>query len=197
MHGSGSDRDTADLCRRCAEGDEDAFSEVYRRFGGMLYGTAWRILRSPQEAEEMVQEAFLTLYRKAAQSQPRNLGAWLHRVTVNRSLDRVRSRTRRSEVELNEDLQAGSVAPIDDTAPAAIGAAVASEGAEYGLGLDIERAIDRLPERTRMVFLLHDVEGFKHREIGEMMGIRDGSSKSQLFRARAMLRDWLQPGAEQ
>ena len=195
MHGSASDRDTADLCRRCAEGDEDAFSEVYRRFGGMLYGTAWRILRSPQEAEEVVQEAFLTLYRKAGQSELRNLGAWLHRVTVNRSLDRVRSRNRRSEVELNEDLQAGSMPPIDRAAAAAVGAA--SEGAEYGLGLDIEWAIDRLPERTRMVFLLHDVEGFKHREIGEMMGIRDGSSKSQLFRARAMLRDWLRPGTGQ
>ncbi len=90
------------------------------------------------------------------------------------------------------------MAPIDEVAPAAIDAsvAVAAEGAEYGFGLDIERAIDRLPERMRMVFLLHDVEGFKHCEIGEMMGIRDGSRKSQLFRARAMLRDWLQPGAE-
>ncbi len=95
MPGSESDSDTADLCRRCAEGDEDAFREVYRRFGGMLYGTAWRILRSPQEAEEMVQEAFLTLYRKAGESQPRNLGAWLHRVTVNRSIDRIRARARR------------------------------------------------------------------------------------------------------
>ncbi len=164
-----------------------------------MYGTAWRILKSPQEAEEMVQEAFLTLYRKAGASPPRNLGAWLHRVTVNRSLDRIRSRTRRSEVELNEDLQAGNVAPTDATAPTASGAgsAATTEGADYGFGLDIERAIDRLPERARMVFVLHDVEGFKHREIGDMMGITDGSSKSQLFRARAMLRDWLQPGAAQ
>jgi len=161
-----------------------------------LYGTAWRILRSPQEAEEVVQEAFLTLYRKARQSDLRNLGAWLHRVTANRSIDQLRSRTHRSEVELNEDLQAESTPPLDGAAAVAVGAAVASEGASYGLGLDIERAIDRLPERTRMVFLLHDVEGFKHREIGEMMGIRDGSSKSQLFRARAMLRDWLRPGTE-
>jgi len=199
MHGSESDSDTADLCRRCAGGDEDAFSEVYRRFGGTLYGTAWRILKSPQEAEEVVQEAFLTLYRKAGEDPPRNLGGWLHRVTVNRSLDRIRKRTRRSEVELNEDLHAGNVVSIDDTAPAATdpGAAAAAEGAGHGFGLDIERAIDRLPERTRMVFVLHDVEGFKHREIGELMGITDGSSKSQLFRARAMLRDWLQPGVEQ
>jgi RNA polymerase sigma-70 factor (ECF subfamily) len=167
-----------------------------------LYGTAWRILRSPQEAEEVVQEAFLTLYRKAGEDPPRNLGAWLHRVTANRSLDRIRSRARRSEVELNEDLHAGNLVSIDGAAPAVIfpGATAAAAGAEgtgHGFGLDIERAIDRLPERTRMVFVLHDVEGFKHREIGELMGIAAGSSKSQLFRARAMLRDWLQPGVEQ
>jgi len=199
MHGSESDSDTADLCRRCAEGDEDAFSEVYRRFGGVLYGTAWRILRSPQEAEEVVQEAFLTFYRKVGEDAPRNLGGWLHRVTVNRSLDRIRSRTRRSEVELNEAMHAGDVVSMDGTAisnggdtVSSSGLAATAEGADHGFSLDIERGIDRLPERMRMVFVLHDVEGFKHREIGELMGISDGSSKSQLFRARIMLRDWLQ-----
>jgi RNA polymerase sigma-70 factor (ECF subfamily) len=199
MHGSESDSDTADLCRRCAEGDEDAFSEVYRRFGGVLYGTAWRILRSPQEAEEVVQEAFLTLYRKAGDDPPRNLGGWLHRVTVNRSLDRIRSRTRRAEVELNEAVHAGDVVSMDGTAisnggdtVSSSGLAATAAGADHGFSLDIERGIDRLPERMRMVFVLHDVEGFKHREVGELMGISDGSSKSQLFRARNMLRGWLQ-----
>jgi len=164
-----------------------------------LYGTAWRILRSPQEAEEVVQEAFLTFYRKVGEDAPRNLGGWLHRVTVNRSLDRIRSRTRRSEVELNEAMHAGDVVSMDGTAisnggdtVSSSGLAATAEGADHGFSLDIERGIDRLPERMRMVFVLHDVEGFKHREIGELMGISDGSSKSQLFRARIMLRDWLQ-----
>jgi len=158
-----------------------------------LYGTAWRILKSPQEAEEVVQEAFLALYHTAAEDPPRNLGGWLRRVTSNRALDRLRKRTRRSEVELVDGVHesdAGSALAMPSPASRQV-----SIGAGGGMALDLERAIDRLPERARMVFLLHDVEGFKHHEIGELMGISDGSSKSQLFRARAMLRDWLQQEA--
>lgn len=193
MQGSEIETDAADLCRRCSEGDEDAFREAYRRFGGALYGTAWRILKSPQEAEDVVQEAFLTLYRKGGESRPVNLGGWLHRVTVNRSLDRVRSRSRRAEVELDERLRP---VPTPATAAGAAAAFRPPAPALTGLGLDIERAVARLPERARMVFLLHDVEGFKHREIGEIMGISDGTSKSMLFSARAQLREWLEPGGE-
>lgn len=157
-----------------------------------MYGTAWRILKSPQEAEEVVQEAFLALYHAAADDPPRNLGGWLRRVTSNRALDRLRKRSRRGEVELLDGVhEAGPGSAPQPTSSAPHPGAAAGNG----LGLDLERAIDRLPERARMVFLLHDVEGFKHREIGELMGISDGSSKSQLFRARAMLRDWLQQEA--
>jgi RNA polymerase sigma-70 factor (ECF subfamily) len=193
MHGSASDKSTADLCALCAAGDEAAFSEVYRRYGGTLYGTAWRILKSPQEAEEVVQEAFLALYHAAADDPPRNLGGWLRRVTSNRALDRLRKRSRRGEVELLDgvhEADAGSTPQAPSPPPRREATAAGS-----GLGLDLERAVERLPERARMVFLLHDVEGFKHREVGELMGISDGSSKSQLFRARAMLRDWLQQEA--
>lgn len=199
MHGSPTQTEGSDLCSRCAEGDESAFSEVYERYGGSLYGAAWRILKSPQEAEEVVQEAFLILYRKAAEAAPRNLGGWLHRVTVNRALDRVRRRSRRGEVELLDELHAGAGssrdrggAPLATAPPTAAGAAPVR-----GVGIDLERAIEQLPERTRMVFILHDVEGFKHREIGDLMGISDGSSKSQLFRARAKLRELLEPAGGQ
>ena len=194
MHGSESADEVTDLCHRCGEGDEDAFSEVYRRFGGALYASAWRILRSPQEAEEVVQETFLTLYRKGVEAQPRNLGAWLHRVAANRALDRIRSRKRRAEVELREELRGAPAASAHDPVVSTHAATGDSEAVGYTLGVDLERAVERLPERMRIVFLLHDVEGFKHREIGEIMEISDGSSKSQLFHARAMLRDWLDSG---
>ena len=193
MHRPANQGAATDLCRRCAAGDDDAFREVYRRFGGSLYGTAWRILRNAEEAEEVVQETFLILYRKAASARPENLGAWLHRVAANRSVDRLRRRTRRGEVELFQGTHTdgGASAGADARAEAGRPAPIAGPRA---LGLDLERAVARLPERARTVFILHDVEGFKHREIGELMGISDGSSKSQLFRARALLRDWLTEG---
>jgi len=194
MHGSPNQSKVSDLCSRCAEGDESAFSEVYERYGGSLYGAAWRILKSPQEAEEVVQEAFLILYRKAAEASPRNLGGWLHRVTVNRALDRVRKRARRGEVELLDEIHAGGGPSPGVGTPRLAASPTAADAAPVrGVGLDLERAIEQLPERTRMVFILHDVEGFKHREIGDLMGISDGSSKSQLFRARAKLRELLEP----
>ena len=198
MHGSETEN-MKDLCRRCGEGDEEAFAEAYRRFGGVLYGTALRMLKSPQDAEEVVQEVFLTLYRKAGEMQPQNLGGWLHRVTVNRSLDRIRSQKRRPEVELFEQRQAAPASSSTGVPtagrqippPAGSNPDTGADGS-YGFSLDIERAVAGLPERARMVFLLHDVEGFKHREIAELMEISDGSSKSQLFRARALLRDALE-----
>ena len=163
-----------DLCQRCGVGDETAFSEVYRLFSQMLYGTALRMLRRTDEAEDAVQDAFLTFYNQAATLGAANLGGWLHRVTVNRCIDQIRRRQRRGEVELFED------------------------GARPARGqlLDLEKAIHGLPDRAKTVFLLHDVEGFKHWEVAEMLEISEGTSKSQLFRAREMLREALAPQGE-
>ena len=146
------------------------FAEIYREFSRPLYGTALRILRRPEEAEEAVQEAFLAFYRRADELDPARLGGWLHRVLVNECLDRVRRRTRWRTTGVDENL---AVAP-----PLADGAAI-----------DLEKAVARLPERARLVFLLHDVEGFKHREVTAMLDLAEGTTKSQLFRARRMLRE--------
>lgn len=163
-----------DLCQRCGTGDEDAFTEVYRLFSRTLYGTALRMLRRSDAAEDAVQDAFLTFYKQAATLGAANLGGWLHRVTVNRCIDLIRKRQRLGEVELFED-----------------GARPAR-----GQQIDLEKAIQNLPDRARTVFVLHDVEGFKHREVAEMIEISEGTSKSQLFRAREMLRAALAPPGE-
>ena len=103
-----------------------------------------------------------------------NLGGWLHRVATRAAIDRLRRRQRRAEDSLPER---PLVAKRSDR--------IASP--------DIERAVAQLPEHGRRVFLLHDVEGFKHREIAEFLGISEGTSKSQLFRARRLLRNLLRP----
>lgn len=168
MHAPETAQNLRDLCRRCGAGDEDAFTEIYRLFSRQLYGTALRMLGQPSEAEDAVQETFLTLYDQASSLQVSNLGGWLHRVTVNRCLDQLRKRKRRREVELFE----GGARPAR----------------ARGRQIDLEKALGGLPERARTVFMLHDVEGFKHREVAEMLEISEGTSKSQLFRAREMLR---------
>lgn len=162
--------DGVTLFEQCRAGDPDAIALAYDRWGNRLFGTAVRMLGNPAEAEEVVQECFVTLIQKAPQTRVINLGGWLHRVTANRCLDRLRARR-----------------PVVDSDELPLRAVASDSGA----GLDLERAVRHLPERAREVFLLHDVEGFRHREIAELLGISDGTSKSQLFRARQMLREHL------
>lgn len=165
------------LLPRCRRGEEEAFVEVYRLAGSSLFGTAVRLLGRPEEAEEVVQEALVRLYEKASTIRPGSLRAWLHRVTVNQCLDRLKSKGRQTE-ELPDELPAGPER----------GGAVAR--------LDLSRAVASLPVQAKTVFLLHDLEGFKHREVAESLGISEGTSKSQLFRAREMLRSRLEPSLE-
>jgi RNA polymerase sigma-70 factor (ECF subfamily) len=148
------------------------FSEVYGTHSRPLYATALRMLRRPEEAEDAVQETFLTLYRKAPELDDSRLGAWLHRVLANECIDRMRRGKRWRTTGVDEDL---SPAPPPQDGP----------------NLDLERAVSRLPERARLVFLLHDVEGFKHREMAGMLDLSEGTTKSQLFRARKMLREFM------
>lgn len=157
-------------------GREDGFAEAYARHGRALYGTALRILGRTEDAEDAMQDTFLIYHRNRSGLDPSQVGGWLRRVLVNRCIDRLRQRGRRPEVELNEAVTPASARP-------------------ECRALDLERAVARLPERARMVFVLHDVEGLRHDEVGETLGIAPGSSKSQLFRARRLLRGYLEPGS--
>lgn len=166
------------LAARCRAGDLVAFEELYRTHGGRLHAVAYRMLGRAEDAEDVVQEIFLTTFRKIGSYRGDSaLGTWLHRLGVNVCLDRLRSRARRNE-QRTEWLD-GDVA---DAPPAA----------SRGLGaidrLDLERAIHELPDGCRAAFLLHDVEGFEHREIAAMLGIAEGTSKSQVHKARRRLR---------
>lgn len=150
---------------------------VYKIIGNSLFGTAQRILHSTEDAEEAVQEAFLKFYRKAPTIHSGKLSSWLHRVVINLCLDRLRARKRKAEVAVEEEILGAS-------RPAG------------GLRLDLSRAVAELPEQARLVFLLYDLEGYKHREVAASLGISEGTSKSQLFRAREMLRSRLESNWE-
>jgi RNA polymerase sigma-70 factor (ECF subfamily) len=164
------------LVERCRAGEPGAFEEVYRAHAPRLFGVACRLV-GRQEAEDLLQEIFLVAHRKLGLFKGESsLGTWLFRLGTNVCLDHLRSRAARL-AQLTE--------PVDEeTLPGS------GQGAVLGVvdRLDLERALAMLPAGARAVFVLHDVEGLEHREIGEVLGISDGTSKSQLHKARLRLR---------
>jgi RNA polymerase sigma-70 factor (ECF subfamily) len=175
--GGHADLELADRCRR---GDAGAFEELYRRHAPRLYGLACRMVGG-NEADDLLQEMFLSAHRKLASYKGEaSLGTWLFRLGTNQCLDYLRSR--RAKLALLTD---GIDREVDARGPAA--------GAILGVvdRMDLDRAVAQLPPGARAVFVLHDVEGCEHREIAQMLGISDGTSKSQLHKARLKLRELL------
>lgn len=169
------------LVDRCRRGAPDAFEEVYRTHGPRLYGLVCRMV-GRSDADDLLQEVFLTAHRKLGLYKGESsLGTWLFRLATNLCLDFLRSRGARF---------AHLTDPMDDE-PISAGT---EAGAVLGTidRIDLERALSTLPGGCRAVFVLHDVEGFEHKEIASLLGIADGTSKSQLHKARIRLRRLLQ-----
>lgn len=158
-------------------GELEAFSELVRRHQRRAYAVARAIVVTHEDAEDAVQDAFLHAYRALHRFLPdQAFGAWLHRIVSNASLDI----TRRRKVRDAEDLPESVASPFRDPA----------ESDE--LRLRLRDALAKLPVRQRSVIVLHDVEGFKHSEIGKLLGIPEGTARSDLHYARSALRALLQ-----
>ncbi len=165
-----------ELAARCRNGDGDAFETVYRRHARRVYNLASRMAGSTADGEDLVQDIFLQAYRKIGDFKGEAaLGTWLYRLAVNHCLDFLRSRRARD---------AKATDPIEDVGPIA---PVARRETPIDR-IDLERAIAQLPDGYRAAFVLHDVEGFDHREVAALLGIAEGTSKSQVFKARMKLR---------
>ena len=168
-----------DLVARCQEGDVEAFEVLYRQHAARLYTLACRMAGSPEDGEDLLQEIFLQAHRKLGSFKGDSaIGTWLYRLALNHCLDYVRSRQAKMS-KLTDTLDAD--ASFQPTARRETPIA----------RIDLERAVARLPEGCREAFVLHDVEGFDHKEVGNLLGIAEGTSKSQVFKARAKLRSML------
>ena len=173
------------LVERCRKGELGAFEELYRAHSGRLYSVALRMVGNPADADDLLQEIFLSAHRKLESFRGESsLGTWLYRLGVNLCLDYLRSRTGRA-VQVTD--------PLDDEPGLADprGRGLADRAVTR---MDLERALAHLPVGCRTAFVLHDVEGLEHREIGEVMGIAEGTSKSQVHKARLRLRSLLTSG---
>jgi RNA polymerase sigma-70 factor (ECF subfamily) len=169
-------RPDGDLVARCQAGDVEAFEALYRQHGSRIYSLACRMAGSPEDGEDLLQDIFLQAYRKIGGFKGESsLGTWLYRLALNHCLDFVRSRRAKMEKATDSLDEAGATEPTGrrDTPIAR---------------LDLERAVRQLPPGCREAFVLHDIEGYDHREVAAMLGVAEGTSKSQVFKARMKLR---------
>jgi RNA polymerase sigma-70 factor (ECF subfamily) len=167
--------DLADA-RRAASGDLDAFERLYHRHNARIFTLARRML-GVAEAEEATQEIFVRTWEKLGTFRGESaFGTWLYRLAIHALLAIRKGNARRRD-------------RFPDAEPA-LDAATANP-ARPDLRLDLERAMERLPDGARQVFTLYDIEGYRHEEIGDLLGITVGTSKSQLHRARMILRTQL------
>jgi RNA polymerase sigma-70 factor (ECF subfamily) len=166
------------LIERCKAGDISAFEAVFERYGQKLFGLCLRMSGRKEDAEDLLQEVFVILLTKIKGFRGEaKFSTWLYRVAVNTCLNHIRKSKR-------------------------VGLFIAADEepqGEAGVGLEptvqrtaLKRAITGLPTGYRTAVILHDLQGFNHREIAEIMGITEGASKSQLFKARKKLKEMLQ-----
>jgi RNA polymerase sigma-70 factor, ECF subfamily len=181
----------ADAIRLAQQGDPNAFERIYRLHSRRVYALCLRMVGNTAEAEDLAQEAFLQLFRKIATFRGESaFSTWLHRLAVNVVLMRLRKKTL-SETSLEEttDPDEESGGPRKDVG-----------GPDLRLSgsidrVNLQRAIEELPPGYKSVFVLHDIQGYEHNEIADIMGCSIGNSKSQLHKARTRLRELLQESA--
>ncbi|HZB87025.1 MAG TPA: RNA polymerase sigma factor [Terracidiphilus sp.] len=182
----------AEILARAQAGDHQAFAHLYSLHKRRVYSLCLRMVGNPAEAEDLTQEAFLQLHRKIATFRGDSaFSTWLHRMAVNVVLMHLRKKGL-SLTSLDEAME-----PTHDDGPGrSFGAPdLVLSGAIDRLAL--ERAVGDLPAGYRLIFVLHDVEGYEHNEIATMLECSIGNSKSQLHKARLKLRDALRISLQQ
>jgi len=177
----------AEAIRRARNGDRSVFEYLYRLHSRRVYALCLRMVGNTAEAEDLTQEAFLLLLRKIHTFRGESaFSTWLHRLAVNLVLMRLRKKSSPIvPLEATPDSDGETFSPsIDIGAPDLL-----LEGSIDRINL--ERCIQRLPVGYRTIFVLHDIEGYEHNEIAEILGRSVGDSKSQLHKARTRLREQL------
>ena len=182
-----------DWAEKAATGDRVAFEQIYRSYQNRVYGLSLRLTGDVVEAEELTQDTFVKAWFAIAGYTGRGqLGGWLGRVATNLWRDRYRSRARRERLAIDAAAEKGIETGLEPTATLS-GAARSRPDSVIPLltAMGLERCIARLPEGGRTVYVLHEIEGYTHREIAELLTVAVGTVKAQLHRARRLLRGML------
>ncbi|MCK4546387.1 MAG: RNA polymerase sigma factor [Candidatus Eisenbacteria sp.] len=166
-----------ELVARAQRGDHASFERLYRLHVGWVYAICLRMIADKEQAETLTQDVFVRVWEKLGSYGRRgSFGGWLRRLAINVVIESWRAEARWSKWRDLDGEAAGMHAG-------------GSHGVSHpGDAIDLERAIRCLPDGARSVFVLHDVYGYRHREIAEMMGLSSGTARAQLHRARKLLR---------
>lgn len=182
-----SAKDTASAVVEAQKGDTAAFEQLYREHVGRVYAVCLRMTANAVTAEETTQEAFVLAWEKLGSFRKESaFGTWVCRIAINQVLSRQRREHRHVawRMENTDDVHLSETQSSDH-----FGGALRSDPA---LKMDLESAIAALPEGARTVFVMHDIEGYRHEEIADAAGIAVGTSKAHLHRARYLLREMLE-----
>jgi RNA polymerase sigma-70 factor (ECF subfamily) len=170
----------AQLIKQACDGDGTAVRALYERYSPRVFAVVRRIAADDDLAQDYAQEAWIRAIRALPTFRgDARFSTWLHKIAVNAALQALRKAETRTKRQ----------APM----PAAVPVEPEQANGDTLLGSLLERAMDRLPDGMRQVLILHDVEGYTHEEIGDLLGVTSGTSKSQLFKARGKMRDLLRP----
>jgi RNA polymerase sigma-70 factor (ECF subfamily) len=170
-----------DLIKAVQGGDKHAYNRLYQEYIGQVYGLCYRLTGEKMLAEDAAQEVFIQLWRKIGNFKgDSKFSTWLHTVTSNITISYIRKQKGWLQKMFNiEDFVAMN------------GGGGLPEAEESSSSVDIESYVARLPERARIVFVLHAIEGYRHEEVATMTNMAVGSSKAQFHRAKHLLKEWM------
>ncbi len=186
-HSVACDLPEAEVIRMAQQGDAAAFESLYHLHSRRVFAVCLRMLENTAEAEDLTQETFLTVFRKIGLFRGESsFSTWLHRVTVNLVLMHIRKKVL-PQTSLDDFTDTG-----DESGASRIQLGERDPHLEGFVDrVSLERAIDQLPSGFKISFVLHDIQGYRHKEIAEILGCSAGTSKSQLHKARLRLRELL------
>lgn len=171
-----ADKSEWDLIQAVQRGDRQAYQKLYQTYIGQVYGLCMRLTGDRGIAEDAAQEVFIQLWRKIGNYNGESkFSTWLHSVTSNITISYIRKQKgwvqRMFNIEDSEAMHAPAESSTDS--------------------IDLDSYVSRLPERARIVFVLHAIEGYRHEDIASMMDMAIGSSKAQFHRAKQLLKEWM------
>jgi RNA polymerase sigma-70 factor (ECF subfamily) len=168
------------LIKLSQAGDAEAMEKIYELYKRPLFNLAYRYTSDRSDAEDLLQDIFVKVFTHIKKvNRDETFVAWMYRIAINTCFSHLRSRRSREAPSL-------SLSEIEGKKEEAV-----TDSHEQSLAGPLDEAVRKLPEKLRAVFLLHDAQGHTHEEIGQMLGITAGTSKSQLFKARIRIREYL------